>query len=283
MKPELPALLVEQLAAALEARGDLKVVTSKDIEAMLGFDRQKQLLGCAEASCAAELGGAMGVEWIVAGSISQLETTFLVSLTATRVATASVEHRFSAKTKARTADALLDLVPRARDELFPLPPASGSAPVAQGPAIVEETTATPNASSAGMKHFEISVRGQMSPLFSNGLHGAIAPGIVAFRINDWVAAGLGAIIAAQSYGVFARAKVTPLASSLVHPIVGLEVPVLFPSAGVSVGIGAFVGVELVPIDWLSIGLEIPVQYFVVTPSNTTAFFIFGALSIGVRV
>jgi hypothetical protein len=50
------------------------VVTSRDIAAILGLERQKQLMGCSDAasSCLAELGNALGVSGIVATDLTKL-------------------------------------------------------------------------------------------------------------------------------------------------------------------------------------------------------------------
>jgi hypothetical protein len=67
------------IAGALTDQG-LEVITSHDITAALGVERQKQLLGCAESSCLAELGGAMGVDYIVYATIGVLDANTGVTL-----------------------------------------------------------------------------------------------------------------------------------------------------------------------------------------------------------
>ena len=135
-----------------------------------------------------------------------------------------------------------------------------------------------------LKRIELMVRGQLSPLLAAGLHGAVAPHL-AVRLTQWLALGVGGVLAAQSYGAFFRAKVTPWnAAGSWHPVLGLEVPVLFPAGGVAVAVGGFVGVEFNPLPWLLLGAEVPLQYAVVAPvGQGSRFFIFGALSVGVRL
>ena len=62
----------EQLLTELAREGLLSPLGSSDIAALLGVERQRQMLGCAELgdSCAVELGGALGSRWLVAGAIS---------------------------------------------------------------------------------------------------------------------------------------------------------------------------------------------------------------------
>lgn len=58
------------------------VTTPSQVGAVLGLERQKQLLGCggAQSECLAELAGAMGVDFIVSGTIAKLDGGFTVSL-----------------------------------------------------------------------------------------------------------------------------------------------------------------------------------------------------------
>lgn len=62
----------------------LQVVSAQQISAVLGQERQKSMLGCAEGqgSCVAELAAALGSDAIVTGSIAQLSSGSLrVSIT----------------------------------------------------------------------------------------------------------------------------------------------------------------------------------------------------------
>ncbi len=61
------------LARALRAHG-LEVVTTADMAAVLGLERQKQLLSCSEgSSCMAELGNALGCGGLVVVSLARLD------------------------------------------------------------------------------------------------------------------------------------------------------------------------------------------------------------------
>jgi hypothetical protein len=63
----------EALSEHLSSRfRTVSVVTPKDIAALLGLERQKQLLACSEASCNAELANALGVDGIVQGELTRL-------------------------------------------------------------------------------------------------------------------------------------------------------------------------------------------------------------------
>lgn len=75
-------IVQEVLLADLASTKQFEVIGASDIAAMLGLERQKQLLGCAEeaSSCLAELGGALGAEYVLLGSVARLDQTRRVDL-----------------------------------------------------------------------------------------------------------------------------------------------------------------------------------------------------------
>lgn len=96
-------LYTELLATSLRARG-LKVVTAGDIAQVLGLERQKQLLGCAESGCTAELAAALGVDAIVVGQVGLLGRGYTV--TARALAASDAAALASATERAATAEAM---------------------------------------------------------------------------------------------------------------------------------------------------------------------------------
>lgn len=74
---------VEFFADQLRAQG-LDVTTKSQISAVLGFESQRQLLGCGDSSqaCLAELAGALGVDGLITGSLNRSPRgAFVVTLT----------------------------------------------------------------------------------------------------------------------------------------------------------------------------------------------------------
>ena len=49
------------LVSGVDELGAYRVISPQDVSAVLGFDRMKQVAGCDDVSCAAELAGALGV------------------------------------------------------------------------------------------------------------------------------------------------------------------------------------------------------------------------------
>ncbi len=52
------------------ARAGFDVISQADVSAMLGFEKQKKMLGCSEdSSCLAEIGGALGADYVLSGQV----------------------------------------------------------------------------------------------------------------------------------------------------------------------------------------------------------------------
>lgn len=70
----LVASYEETFALRLSQSGKVRVTTPRDVVTVLGLERQRQLLGCADdsTSCLAELAGALGSEGIVMGEVAQV-------------------------------------------------------------------------------------------------------------------------------------------------------------------------------------------------------------------
>lgn len=70
----LVASFEETFALRLSQSGQVRVTTPRDVVTVLGVERQRQLLGCADdsTSCLAELAGALGSEGIVMGEVAQV-------------------------------------------------------------------------------------------------------------------------------------------------------------------------------------------------------------------
>ena len=61
------------LAAELQKLDVFKIISRDDIRNMLQFEKDKQSMGCeADSACLAEIGGALGVEYTVNGSLAKI-------------------------------------------------------------------------------------------------------------------------------------------------------------------------------------------------------------------
>jgi len=118
------------LASEVARRPGLTVVAGSDLRALVGFERQKQLLGCTEGSCLTEIAGALGVGYLVASECSKVGNTWLLSLSLLDAGKAVALKRLTRR--AYSDDGLVDEAVRAVDELLVALPEAGAA----GPAFV---------------------------------------------------------------------------------------------------------------------------------------------------
>jgi TolB-like protein len=59
----------------------LETISESDVIALLGAARQRQILGCKDdAACVAEIGGALGADYMLVGSLGRLGNTFRLDL-----------------------------------------------------------------------------------------------------------------------------------------------------------------------------------------------------------
>jgi len=72
--------LSDMLANEIRNRGEYRVIGKSDIRTALNLEEQKTMLGCNDNSCLAEIGGALGVRWVVVGNVSLFGETFLLNL-----------------------------------------------------------------------------------------------------------------------------------------------------------------------------------------------------------
>jgi hypothetical protein len=74
------AALTDVLATTVDEAGWFRVVSSRDVTAVLALERQKELLGCsADQACIAELAGALGVDYVLSASVGKVGEAWVVS------------------------------------------------------------------------------------------------------------------------------------------------------------------------------------------------------------
>ncbi|HSN90208.1 MAG TPA: hypothetical protein VLS93_03175 [Anaeromyxobacteraceae bacterium] len=73
--------ILTAIIVADASRAGYDVISQVDVAAMIGFEKQKQMLGCTDqASCLAEIGGALGVDYVVSGQVGQIGSRYHLSL-----------------------------------------------------------------------------------------------------------------------------------------------------------------------------------------------------------
>ena len=97
----------DQVSQQLAFQG-LKVVTRSEIQALIGLERQKQLLGCGDdsSSCAAELAGAIGSDALLVGDVAKVGDKYRLSVRTIRATNG--ERLSSAVVTGNSEDGILD-------------------------------------------------------------------------------------------------------------------------------------------------------------------------------
>lgn len=80
--PKVASVLTESVTAEVAATGLFDVLSSKEIQTILGAERQRQMMGCAEgqSTCLAEIADAMGARFVLSGSVAKLGDAFQLNL-----------------------------------------------------------------------------------------------------------------------------------------------------------------------------------------------------------
>ncbi len=114
---QLLPTLTEVLTVEIDALGKYKVVAGRDIQSMLGFEQQKDMLGCTDAACLAEIGGALGVDRIVASHIGKVGSTYVVNIKLINIRKADTEGRVYETVRGEV-DALINTIRASVVKLF---------------------------------------------------------------------------------------------------------------------------------------------------------------------
>ncbi len=122
-KTEEAVALGEAMAQELSRRGFFDVISSSEIRTLLGVERQKQLLGCGDSSCTAELSGALGARFVLQSTLTRLGDSLQLSLQMLDTAKSQTQAR--SVRIARDVKQLGEVLPWALAEATatPLPPA----------------------------------------------------------------------------------------------------------------------------------------------------------------
>ncbi len=90
---QVVSLLPGVIAKQLSSYGLFEVLSRDEIRKMLSHEQDKMLAGCDDASCLAEIGGALGVEALVAGDVGKVGEKYLINLQRIDIRNAKVVKR----------------------------------------------------------------------------------------------------------------------------------------------------------------------------------------------
>jgi hypothetical protein len=125
---ETAQLLGDALAGELRKRPGVSVMTQGDVSALLGVERTRQMLGCTDSGCMAEIGGALGADRVVHGSLGRVGASLVVNLSALDPRRGSAAASVSERLRGAGEEAFLDVLPSLADALL----AEATPPAASG-------------------------------------------------------------------------------------------------------------------------------------------------------
>ena len=81
--PQQAAAITDAIVSTLSSRKLFQVISTRDLETLLGAERQRQLLGVCETnpeSCASDIGSATVARFVLSGQLAQVGSAFQLSL-----------------------------------------------------------------------------------------------------------------------------------------------------------------------------------------------------------
>ncbi len=109
--------LADMLSEEITHLGEVRVIGKLDIQSMLSLEKQKRLMGCDDRSCMSEIGGNLGIRWMVSGNLSRFGETYVLNLKLVNVAKTSVAGRVMRRIRGGEEE-LLSEVTRSVHDLF---------------------------------------------------------------------------------------------------------------------------------------------------------------------
>ena len=144
VSPDIAALLSGHLADRMRGSGKFsRVITNQEIDAMLGLEKQKQLMQCDSQSCMAELAGALGVDFVTSGQVGKLGERRLITVSLINTKLAKTE-RSASRQVLGDEGALLDAMDAVAAQLLEMPVAALVDAANARPAAVVPAPATPS-------------------------------------------------------------------------------------------------------------------------------------------
>jgi len=304
-------VITETLVAGIQTRPGLKVISTQDIETALRFEQKKQLLGCADsAQCLAEIGGSLGVEWIVSGTLAKIGSSVVFNAQVVDIRTGAVVQRYSSRLKGGTEESFLDAAEEAVAKLFPAP----DAPAAKPAVAVAAPTPPPAPAPAPPKAEEpkpVVAAAETPPAQPTPRRWSVAAGGSALVLTGssaptglpdrWGGAWFAGIAATAApwLEVRARIDVTPRSSARyggalgvraapfdpaarVRPYLCLDAEGSLSSAGSAVGIAPGLGLAWSPTERFALSVEARAVWLLAAPAGMNRAYLFVAPALEFR-
>ncbi|MBI5526165.1 MAG: hypothetical protein HY897_07505 [Deltaproteobacteria bacterium] len=280
---KIPVILTDTVLSMLNRLPDTRVIGSKEIDAMLNYEQKKQMTGCNDASCAVALGGALGVDKILMGSVGRLGETHILDMKLIDIRTAHIDTSYNKRLESGREEEFLDVLPEALTVLFPWAEGTWAktTSASQKPEAKSQKAEAKSQKAGVLAHagmFGLSLRGYADLKFTGGA-GDLSAG---YFFADWFEASLGV-----GYGAHAMLK--PRLTFLLYNLDGSVKPYLtahglaFFSDPVALGAGVGPGIQFEFDGHWGLFLETPIEYFFVSPEIADAWVVLVALGVQLRI
>lgn len=119
VEPRAASLFTESLLAEIRKLQRTSALSLDEVKAMLDLEAQRQLAGCEESSCLAEIAEALGADALIVGGIATIGDTSSIALKRISPQTSSVVQSYTQQLVYADGEELLAAVGPAVAELFP--------------------------------------------------------------------------------------------------------------------------------------------------------------------
>ena len=117
--PKTASIISDELLVLLSKMPGSNVMGSREVDAMLGYEQKKQMSGCTDTSCMVAIGGALGVDKILMGSLGKLGESYILNLKLLDIRAGKVEQLYSNRLRGGKEEDFLDILPEALASVFP--------------------------------------------------------------------------------------------------------------------------------------------------------------------
>jgi hypothetical protein len=182
VSPEIGTALSEAVVAEVrKRRGRSQVISAEELRSMMQAVAEHQKLGCKsdkDVACIAEIGGALGADQMLSGSLSKLGKTFVFGIKLIDVPHAKVLRSASVNLKTREDDDLLAAAASLVAQVFPEVEAAP-------PPVIQATPTPPPVPEAAISQPTVVVVSRHSrvPAVVFGVAGLAAGGVAVFGLT----------------------------------------------------------------------------------------------------
>ena len=117
--PRVARIVTDAVVVELRKYQQLNVIGMDEIKDMLSHEANKQMLGCDDDSCLAEIAGALGVDELVTGSVSLIGDSSVLNTRRIHLRTARVVHSYEQRLTPKAGEEFLAVVGEAVAALYP--------------------------------------------------------------------------------------------------------------------------------------------------------------------